>query len=168
MEVNKLPKINMDKSETDCCPKFDPDPWDDKKIVFDNKQFVQANTFNLFHIPLNMGRVITKTWKAIQDAEADLDEYLMLSHDPSMWKGEHFFAVKDKVSGQKNVKLSGTYLTKVFEGPFKEAGKWVKEMEKFVESKDKKMKKLYFFYTTCPKCGKHYGKNYVVGFGQVE
>ena len=26
---------------------------------------------------------------------------------------------------------------------------------------------LYFFYTTCPKCAKYYGKNYVVLVAQV-
>ncbi len=26
---------------------------------------------------------------------------------------------------------------------------------------------LYFFYTTCPKCAKAYGKHYVVLFAQV-
>jgi hypothetical protein len=27
---------------------------------------------------------------------------------------------------------------------------------------------MYFFYTTCPRCAKHYGKNYVVGVAQVQ
>jgi len=26
---------------------------------------------------------------------------------------------------------------------------------------------MYFFYTTCPTCAKHYGKNYVVGVAKV-
>jgi hypothetical protein len=29
------------------------------------------------------------------------------------------------------------------------------------------MKKEYMWYTTCPKCAKKYGKNYVVVVGQV-
>jgi hypothetical protein len=63
--------------------------------------------------------------------------------------------------------LSGNYLTKVFEGPYREAGTWVREMERFVSSAEKQLRKLYFFYTTCPKCAKHYGKNYVVAFAEV-
>jgi hypothetical protein len=27
---------------------------------------------------------------------------------------------------------------------------------------------LYFFYMTCPKCAKHYGKNYVVAVAKVK
>ncbi|MGE5758418.1 MAG: hydrolase [Sideroxydans sp.] len=30
------------------------------------------------------------------------------------------------------------------------------------------MRKLYFYYTTCPKCAKKYGKNYVVILAEVE
>jgi len=26
----------------------------------------------------------------------------------------------------------------------------------------------FFYYTTCPKCAKHYGKNYVVAFAEVQ
>ena len=41
-------------------------------------------------------------------------------------------------------------------------GKWTKDMNRFVKAKDKAMKKMYFFYTTCPACAKYYGKNYTV------
>ncbi len=167
MKVNTVPKNSMDTTETGCCPKFDPKAWDEAEFKFKDKLFVQANTINFLHIPLNMGRMITKTWKMIQDAGAESDDYLLLSYDPSLWKGEHFFPVKKKVPGLKSVKLSGTYMTKVFEGPYKDAGEWVKETQAYVKSKGKKLKKLYFFYTTCPKCAKHYGKNYVVSFSQV-
>ena len=53
------------------------------------------------------------------------------------------------------------------EGPFKDVGKWMKELKAFAKEKDKEPKKLYFFYTTCPKCAQHYGKNYVVGFAEI-
>ncbi|MCX6002853.1 MAG: hypothetical protein NTX46_00125 [Chloroflexi bacterium] len=64
--------------------------------------------------------------------------------------------------------LSGTYLTKVFEGPYKDIGKWAKTMDDYVKSKGKIIKKLYFSYTTCPKCAKAYGKNYMVLFAQID
>jgi len=65
-------------------------------------------------------------------------------------------------------KLSGKFLTKVFEGPYQNAGKWAVEMKDYVASKGKELKKLYFSYTTCPKCAKAYGKNYVVLFAQID
>jgi hypothetical protein len=65
------------------------------------------------------------------------------------------------------VRLSGRYLTKVFEGPYRDAGRWVKETEKFVADSGKQLRRLYFFYTTCPRCAKHYGKNFVVAFAEI-
>jgi len=59
-------------------------------------------------------------------------------------------------------RMSGTFLSKVFEGPFKNAGKWVKQMKRYVKSQGKELKKMYFFYTTCPACARVYGKNYTV------
>ena len=165
---NKLPSLNLKDSPTECCPRFIPKDWDEKELIFDKKLFVKANTLNLMHIPLNIGSMITKTWKKISDAEAvSKTEFAILSYDPSPWKGEHYFTVTKKVPGADNVTLSGNFITKVFEGPFKDAKKWVNEMEKYINSKKKKVKKIFFYYTTCPKCAKFYGKNYVVAFAQV-
>ncbi len=168
MEVNQLPKINMDTSETGCCPKFNPEGWDENEFVFNNKLFVKAKVRNFMHFPLNMGPVFKRTMKNIEDAGANpRDSYLILSYDSSAWSGEHYFAVEKDVPGEEMARLSGRYITKVYEGPFKEVGKFVREMTEHVKNKGKDMKKLYFFYTTCPKCLKHYGKNYIVAFAEI-
>ena len=65
------------------------------------------------------------------------------------------------------VRLSGDYLTRVFEGPFKKMPEWENEMTSLVESRGRKINKMYYFYTTCPKCAKVYGKNYVVGVAEL-
>lgn len=168
MVATALPRFNMDNSETGCCPRFDPTGWDGEEFEFRDRPFVRSTTINFMHIPLNMGSMIRKTFKKIQEAEASPhDEYLILSTDPSPWRGEHYFAVVKNVPDAEMVTLSGNYLAKVFEGPYRDAGKWAQEMERFVSSKGRQLLKLYFFYTTCPKCAKHYGKNYVVGFAEV-
>jgi hypothetical protein len=168
MAGTTLPKFNMDNSETGCCPRFDPTGWDEGEFEFQERPFVRATTVNFMHIPLNMGSVVTKTMKKIHAADAaPSDEYLMLSTDPSPWRGEHFFAVTKSVPNAEMVTLSGVYLTKVFEGPYREAGTWAKETKRFLSSRGRQLRKLYFFYTTCPKCAKHYGTNYVVAFAEV-
>ncbi len=45
--------------------------------------------------------------------------------------------------------------------------KWIDDMKVFVNAKGMSMKKMYFFYTICPKCAKKYGKNYVVILAQI-
>lgn len=64
--------------------------------------------------------------------------------------------------------LKGKYLTKVFEGPYKDAKKWYDAIIDYAKSKGKKAGKVYFFYTTCPKCAKHYGKNYVIALASIK
>ena len=169
MEINALPKYDMSDNPTNCCPRFNTEGWDEQELHFKDKLFVKAKTRSIFHIPINMGSVFPKILSAIEKAHAmDEDEFIALSYDPSAWTGEHYFSVTKDVPGQEMVHLSGDYLTKVFEGPYKNAPKWEKQMETFVNSKGKQVKKTYFFYTTCPKCAKYYGKNYVVGVAEIQ
>jgi len=161
----------MDKlykdAETGCCPRFDPKPWDEKEITWKDKLFLKDRVRSIFHIPLNFGRVMVKNMEKINKANALVPVPLMLSDENSLWGSDIYIAVSKNVPKSEMVRLSGTYLTKVFEGPFQSIGKWVKEMQKFVKSKKKVMKKLYFYYTSCPACAKYYGKNYVVLIVQV-
>jgi len=92
----------------------------------------------------------------------------MLTDEKSMWGADIYIDVSEKVPGAQMATISGTFLTKVFEGPYQHVGQWAQEMKKYVENKNKKIKKLYFSYTTCPKCAQAYGKNYVVLFAQVK
>ncbi|TVO74211.1 MAG: hypothetical protein FHK78_14245 [Sedimenticola selenatireducens] len=169
MEINALPKYDMSDNPTSCCPRFHPEGWDNQALHFKDKLFVRATTNSLFHMPINMGSVFAKTLGAIEKAEATSDtDFIVLSHDPSAWRAEHLFAVTKEVPEQEMVRLSGDYLTKVFEGPYKNMGQWDKAMRDFVKQQGKQTKKSYFFYTTCPKCAKFYGKNYVVAVTQVQ
>jgi hypothetical protein len=59
-------------------------------------------------------------------------------------------------------------LSKVYEGPFEDTGKWYMGFESYAKSKGLGIKKLYVWYTTCPACAEKYGKNYVVIVGEVQ
>ncbi|MCK5001486.1 MAG: hypothetical protein KAJ92_03390 [Gammaproteobacteria bacterium] len=169
MEINELPKYDMSDNPTNCCPRFHLKGWNEQELHFKDKLFVKAKTRSIFHIPINMGSVFPKTLTAIEKANAmSEDNFIVLSYDPSAWTAEHYFSVTRDVPGQKMVNMTGDFLTRVLEGPYKNAPKWEKEMESFVNSKGKQVKKTYFFYTTCPKCSKFYGKNYVVAVAEIE
>lgn len=166
--TNQLPKQDVKNSPTGCCPQFVPEDWDGKTFHFEEKLFMKVDTRSFMHMPLNMGKVLTKAMADIEAAHASSgDEYVILSYDASPWKSEHYISVKEVVPKSVMVRLSGDYLAKVFEGPYSRAGSWYKQLITFVKQKDKKPEKIYFFYTTCPKCAKIYGKNYVVGFAKV-
>ena len=164
--MSKVEKINPD-AETGCCKRFEPGPWDKKTVVWKDKLFLKDHVTSIFHIPLNFDKVMVRNVEMIAEAKAQPDEPLMLSDENSLWGSDIYIAVAKEVPGAKMERISGTFLTKVFEGPFQNMGTWIKEMQKYVESEGKKTKKLYFFYTTCPSCAKVYGKNYTVLVAQV-
>ena len=90
-----------------------------------------------------------------------------LSDHTSPWNMDIYLAVDKEVNGLANVTLTGKFLCKVFEGNFRETGKWTIDYETFAKSKNLKIEKLYMWYTTCPKCAKKYGKNYVAILGKI-
>lgn len=153
--------------ETGCCPKFDPNPWDGKTVKFQSKRFIKDRVRSVFHIPLNFGKVMVRDMEKIWAAKATDPKNMMLSDENSLWGSDIYIGVSKEVPDAENVTISGTFMMKVFEGPYKDMGKWIKEMEGYVASKGKELKKLYFWYTTCPKCAKAYGKNYTVLVAEI-
>lgn len=158
---------NQKIKSTGCCEPFNPEPWQDKKIIWNDKFFVKDHITSFLHIPLNMGNKIIKNMELIEKANAKASYQLMLTDEKSLWGADIYIDVAKKVPGAHMSTLSGTFLTKVFEGPYQNVGKWAQTMKEYVENKGKKLKKLYFSYTTCPSCAKAYGKNYVVLFAQI-
>ncbi len=167
METNQLPPYDLNNCPSGCCPIINPEDWDGQELHFMEKLFIKAETRSIFHIPLNMGRVFPKVCDAMQTVGAfQNDNIAVLSYDPSPWRSEHLFSSTAEVPGYETLRLSGDFLTKVFEGPYKNAPRWAEEMQQLVEQRGRQVKKTYFFYTTCPKCAKAYGKNYVVAISQ--
>ena len=70
MVTTSLPKFDREANETGCCPRFNPAGWDGEEFEFPDRRFVRATTFNVMHIPLNMGSMFRKTFKKIEDANA--------------------------------------------------------------------------------------------------
>lgn len=164
-----LPNTYTNKNETGCCAVPNIKDWDEAEVSFDNKKFIRMHTRSFLYMPLNMTHVMTTLQQQASQAKAEMppQNAMILSRDLSPWKAKHLYAVSKSVPGADNVTLTGEYLTKVFEGPFQNAKKWYESLLSFTKSKGKTAQKTYFFYTTCPKCAKHYGKNYTIGFAQV-
>ena len=129
--------------------------------------FLQDLVRSFLHIPLNFRAVMKRSMAAIEAAGATPGEMIVLSDENSLWGADVYIAVSKDVPGMRIARLSGTFLAKVFEGPYRNMKNWIAGMKSFVESKGKSLRKLYFFYTTCPKCSKRHGKNYVVILAQV-
>ena len=152
---------------TECCPRFDPAPWQERWVTLDGKQFVKDRVRSFLHIPLNFGAVMVRNMAKIRKAEAEAKGMLVLSDENSLWGADVYLEVAQPVPGATMASISGTCLAQAYEGPYRDIPKWVADMKKRVETKGKTLQKLYFYYTTCPKCAQKHGRNYVVLFAQV-
>jgi hypothetical protein len=156
----------MNKEEI-CCPVFISEPWDDKVHEWSNKLFVKDKVFTLFYMPMNFGSVMKRLNERVESAGAKMPDNLCLSNHTSKWNMDVYLAVDKRIAGAENVTISGKLISRVYEGPFKDTGKWCEDFEKNISAKGLTAQKQYMWYTTCPKCAKKYGKNYVVILGQI-
>jgi len=164
-----LPNTYTNQNETGCCPVPNIQDWQDKDLNFEVRHFITLHAKSFMYMPLNMGKIIKRLDVMATDSGAKLpaEQTMILSRDISPWKAEQLYSVSHNVEGADNVILSGEMLSKVYEGPYKDAGKWYKQTQEYVKDSGKKLQNIYFFYTTCPKCAKQYGKNYVIALAQV-
>lgn len=162
--------MNQQSEEAICCPKFDPAPWDEKRITWDNKLFIKEQLKSFLHIPIGIKAMMIRNMELIKKENAlpEAKDFVFIADEKSLWGADYFIHVTKEIAGAENVKISGTFLTKVFEGPFSKIRCWTKEMMAYVAAKNEKLEKIYFYYTTCPKCAKKYGKNYVVLLAKIK
>ena len=155
----------MNKDE--CCPMFDPTLWDGKLFEWSKKKFIKEKVSTFFNMPIHFGKVMKKLDQKVRDAQAEILNGVCLLDHTSKWNMNIYAAVDMEIPGAENMTLSGKFLTKVYEGSFRDTEKWCKDFEIFSQNKGLTISKWYMWYTTCPKCAKKYGKNYVVILAQV-
>jgi hypothetical protein len=158
--------------EKECCPKFNPKKWDEKTFIWKNKSFILESIPTFFHIPFPpmIGKKIVKMINLANESKKVLlkkDETLILFRDPSAFKSEIYLSVTGNVPDANNVKISGTFIAKVYDGGYNDIPKFIKQMNEYLEKKGKTAKDYYIHYAYCPKCAKKYGNNYMILFAKV-
>jgi hypothetical protein len=155
----------------ECCLQFDPQPWDKATHEWKDKPFITETIPQFLHMPLPWmyTRTLVRMWEKAKSLgiATDVKDFLLLAHDPSPWKSELYLAVTHETPGADVVKMTGTYISRVFDGPYSGVPKYITEMEGYLKSLEKKSKKHYFYFPTCPKCAKKFGHNYIVAVSKV-
>ena len=164
----RLSQADYDNSQTGCCARLDEDRWDGRRLEWHEKPFLRDQVRAFLHVPLNFGSVMSRDHKAIEAAEAYPKDPIWLTENVSPWQSDIYVAIDRAIPGVEIDRLSGTFLTKVFEGPYRKARAWTREMNRYAKSQGYRSKKTYFYYSTCPKCAKSYGQNLVVLFAKAE
>lgn len=139
----------MNKEE--CFPKFDPEPWDDKIFEWNKKRFIKEKVFTIIYVPINFGGVMKKAMKKIDTANAKCVDWMGLSDHTSKWNMDVYIAVDKEIPDVENVTLSGRFLSKVYEGPFKDTAKWCKDFEADAKDRNLNIKKTVYVVYYLPK-----------------
>lgn len=163
----KLAETRYDNRETGCCARLDTSRWDHAKHAWNEKPFLKDHVREFLHVPINFGSVMSRDHRVIEEAGAYPEEPIWLSDEISPWGSDIFVATDRLVPGATMETLSGVFLTRVFEGPYRDMRKWIREMETYVRDEGGALEHLYFFYPYCPKCAHAFGKNEVVLFAKV-
>lgn len=164
-----MPKTYTTTNETGCCALPNIDGWQRTVVEFDNRHFIRLFTRSMMFVPLNMDEIMTELQEIAEKAGVTMppEETMTLSRDLTPWRAEHLYAVSKPVPDADNVVLDGKFASIVFEGDYMKAKEWFDDMVEYSLELGHKSDEIYFFYTTCPKCAEHYGKNYVVGLAKL-
>ncbi len=153
--------------ELQCCPPFEPAPWDGTLLAWEGKRFIRDRVLTVLHMPINFGAVMRRLDAKVRSTGAAMPDRLCLSDHTSPWSMDVYLAVDREIPGAENVLLSGKFYCRVYEGPYSDTARWCRDFEDDARSRDLAIRTWYMWYTTCPACARKYGKNYVAILGEV-
>jgi hypothetical protein len=162
------PEVDIVAPSPRCCPRLDAGFWQGRMLAWKDRPFARVRVRSLLHVPLNLGGRIRDARALIDRAGAASPLEVVLVDDLSAWGADVYLPVSAPVPGLEMAALSGTFITKVFEGPYRDAPSWAATMRAYIAGRGRRLSKLFFGYTTCPSCARAYGANHVVLFALVE
>ncbi len=156
-----------------CCPKFEPKRWEEKTFEWEDKRFIKESIPTIFHIPFpkSIGKKVNKMMTLAENGDSLSDDELdtlLLFNDPTPYKSDMYLLVTENVPSAHNVKLSGTFISKVYDGAYHKAPKFMKQMKDYLRAQDRIVDDFYVHYAYCPKCSKKFEHNYMVLFAELD
>ena len=93
---------------------------------------------------------------------------LVLAHPSSHFKTELFVAVTKQVPDQETARLSGTFISRVFDGPNNKTSQCLRGLDGYLTSMGKVAKNYYFYSPYCSACARKHGHNYIVAIAETK
>lgn len=147
----RLEQTNYNNAETGCCAKLEPATWNGRRFEWNNKPFLKDHIRSFMHVPLNYGSVISRDHAKVQEAAAYPEEPFWLTDEVSPWGADLYVAINREIPEAPIEKLSGTFVTKLVEGPYRNAGKWANEMEPATRADKRADEKALLLLRDVPK-----------------
>lgn len=152
----------------ECCPEFDAKQWNEKTITWRDQKFAKDKVLCFFYMPLNFGTAMKRLMTKLEAAHAQSPNWICLSDHMSKWRMDVYLAVDRDLPDTQMQTMTGTFISKVYDGPFSETKKWCEDFADYAKREGVETGKTYMWYTTCPKCAKKRGKNYVAILAEVK
>jgi len=89
-------------NQQECCPKFNPMPWDRKILEWKDKKFIKDRVKTFMYMPINFGPVIVRMNKKIDAAGAKALDWMALSDHSSKWNMDIYVAVDKDIPDAEN------------------------------------------------------------------
>ena len=154
-------------SQEKCCPRLEAGDWDKQRVEWRDKTFYKTKYRTLFHIPLNIGSVLTRAMKDVEGRGIGEDPELMLSLEDSLFSSTLLLSIAEAPQDLPVERVSGTFVTRLFEGSYRNVKRWCDEVRQSLRDEGHEAQRLLFWYVTCPRCAKKYGGAQTVIFAQV-
>jgi len=152
-----------------CCKDIDLSKWNFREVKWNRKPFYVVRYGTFLHIPIGIGKAMVSGMNIVAGKYHTPYPELWLSKETGLFSAKMLFAVKKANPGDPSIeKLSGTFVTRGFQGPYKNMGNYIRVFNEQVKQKyGRKPIELYFWYANCPKCAKKQGGPKIVIFGRV-
>ena len=148
--------------QAECCPRFDPTPWDGTQVDFEGALFLRDKVRSFLHLPLNFGSVMKRAQQLIEANQAKGAKQVILVDENSLWGSDVYIQVTHPIPHAQMSLIKGSFVSKAFEGPYSKIGQFVAQMKDYLQQQGARMNGLLYYYPLCPRCAQKYGHNYVV------
>lgn len=153
------------------CPKVNEAEWQLQKHVWGRRAFYRTRHGLLFHVPIGIGRAISKGMDGIKAKGYTVDpQCLMLDEETGPFSADMLIALKETPENDPSVVVwdNATLYSSYYHGPFSGMKRQVRNLVEFVENREKhKPEKIYTWVTNCPRCWKQHGGPTTVLFAEV-
>ena len=118
------------KQAGECCPEFNPEPWDGEIIEWTGRRFNKDSVLPLPYMPVNYGGVMQRLHARVRAARAGTPDRSALSDHASRWNMDVYLAVDQECPGRRHQSLERTVLRQGLRRALQEHGQMVPRLRK--------------------------------------
>ncbi len=149
------------------CPRLDPAQWEGTRHAWKDRPFVVEPYRAIAHIPLGITGKLERIMPDLKARGLLADPVQVLFRNERFFGGELWIALSREEPGLATRRISGEFLSKYFEGQYRQAGQWYRQAAEACRAAGTEAAELLAWYATCPKCAEKLGHVQAVIFART-